>query len=161
MDARDELVLRQKIQDFVRAFGLLRSQTPCGKPVSVSAAHAVMLLRSEKHGHALSQSALQKTLFLDKSNITRLSASLENDGFISQRQSKEDRRVRELILTKKGERLADSLLVASQERFSEILNQIPKSRRAQVFSALELLTNAIQKSNFRTDRDRRMQREQS
>lgn len=144
----NDLILRQKIQGFVRAFGLLRNQTPCGKPISISMAHALMFLRNSVRDGAVSQSDLQKNLFLDKSNITRLCISLEDEGFISQRPSKEDRRVRQIFLTKKGERLADSLLTASQRRFQEILASIPKARQAQIFSSLDLLTNAVQKANI-------------
>jgi DNA-binding MarR family transcriptional regulator len=142
-----ELVLRRKIQDFIRAFWLLRNQTPCGKPISISMAHALMHLRGAGDNSSTSQSALQKTLSLDKSNVTRLCVALEEDGFVSQQPSKEDGRVRIVSLTKKGERLADSLLVASQNRFGEILARIPKTRHAQVFHALDTLTNAIHEAN--------------
>lgn len=142
-----ELILREQIQNFVRAFGLLKSQTPCGKPVSISAAHALMFLRSRGKDHLTSQADLLKALNLDKSNVTRLCMSLEKDGFILQRQPENDRRVRQISLTKKGERMADSLLAASQRRFSEILHQIPKSRHSQIFKCLGLLTNAIHATN--------------
>jgi DNA-binding MarR family transcriptional regulator len=138
-----ELVLREKIQGFVRAFGLLRNQTPCGKPISVSMAHALMHLRGASESCSASQSTLQRTLSLDRSNVTRLCMGLEEAGFVTQHSSEEDGRVRVVSLTKKGERLADSLLTASQRRFGEILARIPKGRHAQVFGALDLLTNAI------------------
>ena len=146
-DETSDLILRKKIQSFVRAFGLLRNQTPCGKPISVSMAHALMFLRTSVESGSTSQTALQKALSLDKSNVTRLCMTLEEDGFVSQRQSEDDRRVRVVSLTKKGERLADSLLTASQQRFSKILAHIPKGRQTQVFRSLDLLTNAIQEAN--------------
>ena len=144
----DEILLRQKIQEFVRAFGLLRNQTPCGKPISISMAHALMHLRGASEKGPVSQSTLQKSLSLDKSNVTRLCMALEEDGFVIQRPSKEDGRVRVVSLTAKGERLADSLLNASQKRFGEILTRIPKSKHAQVFHALDTLTHAIHEANF-------------
>lgn len=145
-ESSPELTLRNKIQAFVRAFGLLRSQTPCGKPISISSAHCLMVLNLAKEH--LSQANLQKTLGVDKSNITRLCKNLEKDGFIVQRPSESDARVRLLSLTKKGERLANTLDVASRKRFSAILNQIPKDEFSLMCKSLDLLTSAIQKANM-------------
>lgn len=141
-----ELILRSKIQAFVRAFGLLRNQTPCGKPISISAAHSLMVLNLA--GEPLSQANLQKTLGLDKSNITRLCRTLEKDGFIVQCSSKLDARVRLLLLTKKGERLADTLEIASRRRFSDILKKIPKDKCSVIFKNLDLLTAATHQANL-------------
>jgi DNA-binding MarR family transcriptional regulator len=144
-----ELVLRNHIQQFVRAFGLLRNQTPCGKPISISEAHALMFLKTWDNDNLCSQADLLKSLALDKSNVARLCMSLEDDGFIVQAQSQKDRRVRQLSLTKKGERLADSLLAASQERFGKILDHIPMSHHSQIFRSLDLLTQGIHAANLR------------
>lgn len=146
-----DLILRAKIQDFVRAFGLLRGQTPCGKPISISMAHALMYLRTSGENGSQSQSVLQKALSLDKSNVARLCAALEEENFVTQRQSPEDRRVRVVSLKKKGERLADSLLTASQRRFQKILAHIPRGQQMQVLSSLDLLTNAIRQANSEPD----------
>jgi DNA-binding MarR family transcriptional regulator len=139
------LDLRARIQGLIRTLGLLRNQTPCGKPVSVSMAHALMFLRL--NASPMSQSNIQKTLQLDKSSVARLCMSLEKEAFVTQRQSETDGRSRVVTLTKKGERLADSLLAASQNRFNEILNQIPKSHKKAVFDSIEILTSAIQRAN--------------
>ncbi|MBI1820093.1 MAG: MarR family transcriptional regulator [Nitrospirae bacterium] len=147
-----ELILREKIQRFIRVFGLLRNQTPCGKPISVSAAHALMSLKTAGREGPLSQGDIQKTLALDKSNVTRLCRALEEDGYILQRQSEDDRRVHQVSLTKKGYRLADSLLKASRGRFSEILEQISKDELLQIFHSLDVLSNAIHEANMREER---------
>ena len=138
-----ELVLQAHIQHFVRSLGLLRGQAPVDKRISISAAHALMFIRTRGKDQQTLQADLLKSLNLDKSNITRLCMSLEKDGFVLQHQSKNDRRARQIFLTKKGERLADSLLNASQQRFSKILQQIPKNKHSLVFKSLNLLTNAI------------------
>ena len=139
-----ELLLRDKIQQFVRAFGLLQDQTPCGHALSISAAHAVMVLtRYGSNGPSCSQSDLQRELNLNKSSVTRLCASLESQGFVVQTVSEDDRRVRQISLTKKGERLAFSLLNASQDRFAKLWQRIPKKQQSEVLRSLEALTAAL------------------
>jgi DNA-binding MarR family transcriptional regulator len=145
MKASDEIILRDKIQRFIQAFGLLRNQTPCGKPISVSMAHALMHLAVATE--ETTQSSIQKKLNLDKSNVTRLCTSLEEDGFIEQYRSSSDRRARILKLTPKGDRLSHSLLSASQERFKKVLAHIPKKFRSQLFQNFDLLTSAIIEAN--------------
>jgi MarR family transcriptional regulator for hemolysin len=147
VDSSPELILREKMQLLVRAFGMLSNQTPCGKPISVSAAHALMVMHAQDPGSPFLQTDLQKVLQLDKSNVTRLCGALEEDGFILQRPFEDDRRARHIRLTKKGERLAASLLAASQQRFAEILNQIPSSQHRQIVESLDFLIEAIHGAN--------------
>lgn len=152
VDSSPELILREKMQLLVRAFGLLANQTPCGKPISVSAAHALMVLKTRDSDSPCLQSDLQKLLQLDKSNVTRLCSALEEDGFIVQRPFDDDRRARHITLTKKGERLAESLLMASRQRFGEILKEIPSGQHRQIFQSLDVLTEAIYQANVRRNK---------
>ena len=88
------LALRAQVQAFVRRFGLLDdSRTPCGKPLPVSHAHALAVLfersqRSERTFHK----DLTLVLGLDKSNVARLCARMEEPGHVTQQRSAEDGR---------------------------------------------------------------------
>ena len=142
--AHNDLLLRSKVQYLVRALGVFRSQTPCGRPISVSGAHALMVLKQSVKKQGLSQKDLQQSLNLDKSNITRLCANLERDGFITQEKSEEDARVRILKLTPKGKKLSLGLLEDSRKRFQKILANIPKEFHSQVLHSLDLLLNSLE-----------------
>jgi DNA-binding MarR family transcriptional regulator len=136
--------LRGLVQRFVRTFGLLSSnRTPCGKPLAVSHAHALMVLagRAGRTGN-LSQQALGKVLGIDKSNVARLCVKMERAGHVKQVRSPLDGRARLLSLTAAGEKTAAGVERSSQERFRELLDALgPRSRRP-VLSALEQLNDA-------------------
>jgi DNA-binding MarR family transcriptional regulator len=70
-----ELGLQEQLVALIRAFGLHRpDQTPCGQPVAVAEAHALMELAQ---GAPLSQNDLAARLQLEKSTVSRLVGILE------------------------------------------------------------------------------------
>jgi DNA-binding MarR family transcriptional regulator len=134
--------LRRLVQTFVRRFGLLLSdQTPCGQPVSVSYAHALMLLREAER--PLRQSELAGTLGIDKSNVTRLCTQLEAKGHAAQARAPDDGRGRVVALTANGQRLAQQIEQSSKRRFGQLLQRIPQARRRTVFAGLSTLSAAL------------------
>lgn len=75
-DGRD---LQEAVARFVRAFGLHQpDQTPCGRPIPVSEAHALGELARDG---ALRQSELSHRLRLEKSTTSRLVTQLINRGW--------------------------------------------------------------------------------
>jgi DNA-binding MarR family transcriptional regulator len=137
--------LQVSVQAFVRSFGLLvTKQTPCGQPVSPSIAHALMaLLDREEACVATYQHELAELLGLDRSSIARLCSRLEADGRLKQEPAPDDARARLLRLTASGQRMAGKIRVASQERFTRIVDAIPASKRPQLLDAMKLLTAAV------------------
>lgn len=137
--------LQVSVQAFVRSFGLLvTKQTPCGQPVSPSIAHALMaLLDREEACVATYQHELAELLGLDRSSIARLCSRLEADGRLKQEPAPDDARARLLRLTASGQRMAGNIRVASQERFTRIVDAIPASKRPQLLDAMKLLTAAV------------------
>jgi DNA-binding MarR family transcriptional regulator len=137
--------LKSLVQDFTRSFGLLvTKQTPCGFPLSPSHAHGLMLLlERERQGALTSQAEIGGRLTIDKSNIARLCTKLEKAGHATQQRDPEDGRGRLVALTAKGRRLAERLEAASDERFARVLAAVPSAKRAQLFSSLATLTDAI------------------
>src|SRR4051812_48217696 len=74
--------LRRSIQTFVRSFGLLAAnETPCGKPLATSHAHALMFLfECAREDRLPTQQELGRALGIDKSNVARLCRRMENAG---------------------------------------------------------------------------------
>jgi DNA-binding MarR family transcriptional regulator len=139
--APDAERLRQLVQAFVRRFGLLlEGQTPCGQPVSTSYAHALMFLLEAGGAR---QSELGGALGIDKSNVTRLCAQMEQKGHIEQARVPEDGRARLVSLTARGRRLAESVQRSSKQRFVELLERIPPRRRRTVLAGLAALDAAL------------------
>jgi DNA-binding MarR family transcriptional regulator len=133
--------LQEQMIALVRAFGLHRpDQTPCGKPVAVAEAHALIELSREQ---PLSQSELAARLRLEKSTISRLVGQLEGRGWLERRRNQTDGRVIDLWLTQAGQNAAVELSVARRAKFAHILAAIPEERRDEVIEALHILVEAI------------------
>ena len=134
--------LRSSVQTFVRRFGLLlQDQTPCGQPLPTSHAHALMLLIAA--GRPVRQSELGAHLGIDKSNVARLCAQMEEKRHVRQEPDEEDRRARRVSLTAKGERVGQAVKQATEHRFEALLGRIPAARRAAVFAGLAALNEAL------------------
>lgn len=141
VDARD---FRDQMRSLVRALGLLDdSRTPCGVDISVREAFALGTLLRADLGSAPSQSDLQESLNIDKSNVTRLVQRLTSNGWVEQRPGS-DGRVRTLHLTAKGRRLAGRLEESSVRRFQGVLAKIPSAERDAVLRAVEVLRVALE-----------------
>lgn len=133
--------LRRVMQRFFRRFGVLSGDsTPCGKPLSMAYAHALMLLLANGE---LSQQALGAELCIDKSNVARLCEKMIRAGHVKRRAGESDARVRLVSLTARGARLAQEVEAASRARFGALLEGLPEGRREDVIAALQHLVDAI------------------
>jgi DNA-binding MarR family transcriptional regulator len=134
--------LRHTLQRLFRRFGALEGdRTPCGKPLSMAHAHALMLLLA--HGE-LTQQALGAELCIDKSNVTRLCSKMIEDNQLKQRPSDIDGRSRLVSLTARGVRLAREVEEASRCRFEALLISLAPAYRTSVVATLEQLVNALE-----------------
>jgi DNA-binding MarR family transcriptional regulator len=138
-------VLRTSIQRFVRSFGLLSAtQTPCGVPIALSHAHALMaLLDREDRSEPSTQQDLVRVLGVDKSNVARLCSKMVEAGQLAQAPSPDDGRAWSVSLTAKGRRLAERVQEASRSRFARLLAAVPKGERETVIRSLGFLNSAI------------------
>lgn len=73
----------------------------------------------------LTQDRLISLTYLNPSNVTRAVNQLVNLGYVRKRQSKTDKRVSELSLTKKGEALYPEIVKLRQEVADGLLTDIP------------------------------------
>ena len=137
--------LRRLIQTFIRSIGLLAGdQTPCGQPLAVSHAHALMvLLEATREDNRLTQRELGQVLGIDKSNVARLCRRMESAGHVVQSRSADDGRARLLSLTAAGKRLATNVERSSRDRFERLMSAIPRESRAGVLSSLACLNQAL------------------
>lgn len=137
--------LRRLIQTFIRSIGLLAGdQTPCGQPLAVSHAHALMvLLEATRENNRLTQRELGQVLGIDKSNVARLCRRMESAGHVVQSRSADDGRARLLSLTAAGKRLATNVERSSRDRFERLMSAIPRESRAGVLSSLACLNQAL------------------
>lgn len=148
-----ELVANQDVTGFalqegmialVRSLGLHRGDiTPCGEPVSVGEAHALLELRRTQ---PLSQNDLAERLELEKSTISRLVVQMETRGWIERYRAAPDRRVQHLCLTASGQSIAARLAAARQDMFRRILEAIPDCQRGAVIEALRTLVEATRET---------------
>ncbi|MGP3916896.1 MarR family winged helix-turn-helix transcriptional regulator [Nonomuraea sp. 10N515B] len=137
----EERELQEAVGRFVRAFGLHQpDQTPCGRPIPVSEAHALGELARDG---ALRQSELTHRLRLEKSTTSRLVTQLINRGWAERIPAPDDGRGVLVQLTPAGRNAAEQLAKARAARFSSILDRVPENERAGVLHALEILTEAI------------------
>jgi DNA-binding MarR family transcriptional regulator len=139
--AVEEQALQEHMVALVRAFGLHRpEETPCGKPIAVAEAHALMDLAQ----HApLAQHDLATRLRLEKSTVSRLVSNMEQRGWVARSRSQEDGRVLLLRLTDAGRKQAGELAQARQAKFACVLAAIPAEQRPLVVEMLGVLVEAM------------------
>jgi DNA-binding MarR family transcriptional regulator len=99
-----EVDLQERMIALIRAFGLHKpNETPCGKPVSVAEAHALIEL---SRAETLVQKELASRLRLEKSTVSRLVGLLEGRRWVERSRNPEDGRAVELRLTEVGRKTA-------------------------------------------------------
>ena len=137
----DERELQQQIQAFVRQFGLLhQDQTPCGRPVPTSQAHAIQVLG---HREGITQQMLADQLNLDKSTTSRLVGQLVDQRWVTRSVNPQNRRETQLSLTPQGRRVLAEVSEAAVAKYQALWQQIPPEKRPQVLESLTLLTEAL------------------
>ncbi len=125
----------------VRALGLHHpDQTPCGQPVAVAEAQAILELSREP---GLSQSDLAARLRLEKSTVSRIVTLLERRGWVERRRDQSDARIVHVHLTTSGQQAATTLAASRAAKFTKIFQAIPEAKRKSVTSALATLIEVI------------------
>jgi len=102
--------------------------------LSVAQARALYTLREP-----LSMRELADRLYLDPSNLTALVDRLEDLGLVERTADAEDRRVKRLVITKKGSALADAVIgaVFGQQTLMSVLDEVEQR------ALLDLLTRLL------------------
>jgi len=125
----------------VRSLGLhAPDRTPCGRPVSVAEAHALLELTQQA---PLSQTQLSRRLALEKSTVSRLVVALARRRWIRRARSDGDGRALLLNLTPAGRKAASQLANSRRRMFSRLFKGIPRADRASVLRAVDTLVKVI------------------
>ncbi|MBI3964248.1 MAG: MarR family transcriptional regulator [Chloroflexi bacterium] len=147
----DASQLQGEMVALIRAFGLLRpDETPCGQPVGVSTAHALVELAQ---GEPLAQTELGRQLRLKKSTVSRLVGQLVHRGWVRQVRDTNDGRAVRLRLTEGGWLLARQIAAARAEKFAQLAERVPAEQFDAVVQALRVLVRALDDRPSTADRD--------
>ena len=92
---------------------------------------------------ALSTSMLATMLGIDPSTASRNLSGLERAGFITRQKGSDDGRQTDVRLTPRGRRAAQTVGSGATSAFGSLLDRVPRSDRARVIDALEVLAKAI------------------
>jgi DNA-binding MarR family transcriptional regulator len=128
----------------IRTLGLHQpDRTPCGQPVSVAEAHALLELGREP---GLSQNGLAARLRLEKSSVSRIVTALEKRGWVARKRKPQDTRIVQVHLTDDGRDAAATLAASRQAKFECIFAAIPMEERDVVLTSLETLLQVIREA---------------
>lgn len=94
------------------------------QPYRLNASMYYYILRIHEQPR-LTQDRLIALTYLNPSNVTRAVNQLVNLGYVRKRQSKADKRVYELSLTKRGEALYPEIVKLRQEVADQLLADVP------------------------------------
>lgn len=130
---------------FVRNFGLHQpDRTPCGQPLPVSEAHAMVEIAREGR---IRQVELARRLRLTKSTVSRLITNLVSRGWVHREAADGDGRGVLLTLTEAGATAAAQQAAARRDRLTVLLDRVPDDQRAAVVEALHTLAEAANESS--------------
>jgi DNA-binding MarR family transcriptional regulator len=136
---------QEALMRFVRNFGLHQpDRTPCGQPLPVSEAHAMVEVAREGR---IRQVELARRLRLEKSTVSRLVANLVGRGWVDREAADGDGRGVLLVLTDAGATAAARQAEARRDRLTALLDRIPDEQRATVVRALQTLAEAADESS--------------
>jgi DNA-binding MarR family transcriptional regulator len=121
----------------VRSLGLHKlDETPCGQPVTVAEAHALLEIGREP---GLTQNGLCARLRLEKSTVSRIAGMLERRGWIRRLRDARDARFVRLHLTQRGIKANATIAASRRAKFAGIFEAIPADRRTELIDSLSLL----------------------
>jgi DNA-binding MarR family transcriptional regulator len=139
--ADPKATFQEEIVELIRALGLHRpDQTPCGQPISVAEAQAVLELSRQP---GISQNGLATRLRLEKSTVSRVASMLERRAWIERSRDTNDARILRLRLTPSGLKAAQALAASREAKFSKVFEAIPPGKRDSVLQSLALLSQVL------------------
>jgi len=125
----------------IRTLGLHQpDRTPCGQPVAVAEAHALLELSREP---GLSQNGLAARLRLEKSSVSRIVTALEKRGWVARKRNPKDTRIVQVHLTGDGREAVTNIAASREAKFEKIFAAIPASERDAVLASIDTLIQVI------------------
>lgn len=108
------------------------------QPYRLNASMYYYILRIHEQPR-LTQDKLISLTYLNPSNVTRAVNQLVNLGYVRKRQSKADKRVYELSLTKRGEALYPDIVQLRQEVADSLLADVPTDQHDALVAQIRQL----------------------
>lgn len=100
----------------------------------------VRLMNMLKENGELSQREIAEKLDIRPQSLSELLVKMENEGFISRRQDKEDKRVTLVALTEKGEEQLVILRQANREHAEKLFSPLTDEEKDALLAILKKLT---------------------
>lgn len=140
--------MREKLQVFVRRFGLLNASCCdecCGEKVSMVQSHILFEIRR------IGSPSIQRVageLGMDVSTFSRQVKGLEGKGLVVRQVLPEDRRVSLLGLTEEGARVLAQIDRYMADKIEQIFSTMTPFERETVVRSLELLNQGVAKAGY-------------
>src|SRR4051812_13997717 len=112
-------------------------------------------------GQELTQIRLAERSMLDKTTMVVTLDELERKGFVTRRPSREDRRVKLVIVTREGRDVVARAQAIVEQMQREVLESLPESRREAFVESLSALVGGPLASPSHVERPQRRPRERS
>ena len=106
------------------------------KTYGLTAAQLFVLQTLVKSSHPLSVGELASRTYTHQSSVSTVLARLIEKGLINCSSSKEDSRMKEVSLTKKGEKTLSKPVPTLQERLADAIRKMSKKQRSQLVKGL-------------------------
>lgn len=117
------------------------------QPYRLNASMYYYILRLHEQPR-MTQDQLISLTYLNPSNVTRAVNQLVNLGYVRKRQSKSDKRVYELSLTRRGEQLYPEIVKLRQSVADELLADIPVTQHDELVAQIrQLALRAVANEN--------------
>lgn len=114
------------------------------KQLDLSHGQAIALMKIHKH-QVIQQDVLTKHLLIDKSAVTRILKSLEDKELIVKKMSENNRRVFDIFLTQKGEKLYPEIKKIIDETTRTMLKGIDQKQQEQLFELLSKVKRNLER----------------
>ncbi|MDB4293347.1 MarR family transcriptional regulator [Maribacter sp.] len=106
--------------------------------ITIDQALLLILLQSRPE---LTQVEMAEVLFKDYASITRMIELMVKNEYLTRNESQEDRRRKELIISKKGENIIKKLFPVIEENRNTALKGLSQSEIEQLDTLLKKITN--------------------
>jgi len=137
--------------ELVRRYQFRDREEICCHGISVSQCYALDALAREG---PLTMGALAAQLVLEISTMTRVVDRLVNAGLANRQADPDDRRVRRVAITRRGEQLVATIRGELIGEYERVLREVPTAHRDAVIEAIGRLLAAFQERQSEESADR-------
>ena len=106
----------------------------------------LMVIKHLGGDNGIKQNEISEQLLTTKSNITKMLDKLELEGYITRNETKKDKRIKLVKITKNGSDLLDSIWKDYTECLDELSPNLPENNKSELLNNLYIWLNSINKS---------------